>query len=201
MRHETVFVVAGGPSFVLEDALQAYRHGKIIAVNSSIFSVPFADYLFAADNGWWRAHDRFLNWLQCEKKITTTSEGHKYGAEVRRRQAGTGIGGPFIEGHNSGHQAISLAFTKLGATRIVLLGFDCDFGPDGKKHHHGNHPERLTDGTQGVANPQQTETWFEDHLTLSEDASKKGIEIINCSRSTRLTCYKRKSILEVLNER
>lgn len=192
-------IIAGGPSFVLEDALHAYGCGLMIAVNSSIFSVPFADVQFAGDHTWYDVHSRFLDWLPKDKRFTTSSEAHKWGATQLRRQKGHGIGGPYVEGGSSGHKAISAAYSYFGATRIVLLGYDCQF-TGGLRHHHGDHPERLN-GKAGCANPQQTDTWAAHHLTLAEDARKKGVEIVNCSRATALECYERKPLLDALHGR
>lgn len=193
-----IFVIAGGPSHVLEDALAARESGTVVAVNCSIFSAPFADYLFAADNSWWRTYAPALDWFPDDRRLTTASTAATYGARRLRRQKGTGIGGPFVEGCNSGHQGISMAFSLLEAQQIILLGFDCQF-TGGRIHHHGNHPDRLITGEQGCSNPRQTESWAKDHLTLAADARKKGVEILNCSRETSLDCYERANLWDVIH--
>lgn len=86
---------------------------------------------------------------------------------------------------NSGAQAINLAYL-LGASRIILLGFDIGNAPNGKAHWFGSHPKGLVDGVNtnlvGRFNK------------LAEDLKREGVEVINCSRRTNLTQFKRIAI-------
>ena len=89
---------------------------------------------------------------------------------------------------NSGAGAISLA-VQGDATRIILLGYDCQKTGD-KAHWHGDHPPQL-------GNAQYIDKW----LVRFEDQARafKDIDIINCSRQTALTCYKRGDLDEILD--
>lgn len=89
------------------------------------------------------------------------------------------------EGGNSGYQAINLAF-HTGAKRIVLLGFDMQ-RTDGKAHWFGNHP-----GNMQVPSPYAD--WLHKFEQLAADLKVQGVEVLNCTRETALTCFERVSL-------
>lgn len=83
---------------------------------------------------------------------------------------------------NSGQQAVHLA-TVLGARRIILLGYDCSLRNG--LHFHGAH-------RHGLSNPglQTAAAWQRQFRRLMP--SLTGVDVINCSRYSELTCFKRK---------
>lgn len=162
-----------------------------MAVNSAIFMAPFAPKVFAGDESWWRLHDPFLGWFKGDR-YTICSNAARY--EAMRLPRSGKPADDRVFGNNSGVQAISLAI-MFGAQRILLLGFDCRWQP-GRAHCHGDHPERLADGTRGVSNPQTAEGWIDEHERL---ADAFGDRIINCTRDTALDCYRRMSLSEAIH--
>lgn len=84
---------------------------------------------------------------------------------------------------NSGQRAIELAIYR-GARRVLLVGYDCSIR-DGA-HWHGAHA--------GLANPDAMSVarWHDEFRQLRDWAV--GVEIINCSRRTRLRCFQRQSL-------
>lgn len=87
---------------------------------------------------------------------------------------------------NSGLRAIELA-ELLGATKVILLGYDCqiDYGV----HWHEDH--------KGISNP--TDKVCRDwRIQFAALAKRTKIEIINCSRRTALTCFARAELEDVL---
>lgn len=88
-------------------------------------------------------------------------------------------------GGNSGHQAIHLAY-NLGASRILLLGYD--FG--GQGHWFGDHPQPLFSG-------HNFDMWLTEMAYLAQALAGKGVEVINCSRESAITCFPRKTIAEI----
>lgn len=90
---------------------------------------------------------------------------------------------------NSGHQAINLACV-FGASRILLLGYDCQH-TGGKSHWHGDHPKTL-------GNARCVTHWGKGFRRQAQDADLRGVEIVNCSRATSLTCFRRATITECL---
>ncbi|HEY4437671.1 MAG TPA: hypothetical protein VGN40_16090 [Lelliottia sp.] len=94
-------------------------------------------------------------------------------------------GGPF----NSGQRAIQLA-VHLGAERVILLGYDCTLANGA--HWHGRHPVTMHNPV-----PREVERWHTDFSTLA--GLLPGVEIINASRETALTCFTRLSLEAALN--
>ena len=88
---------------------------------------------------------------------------------------------------NSGAGAIALA-AKAGASRVILLGYDCEKS-GGKVHWHGDHPA-------GLGNAGSMPKWPEQFKRLA--ASLSGVEVINCSRATALTAFPRGKLESVL---
>lgn len=80
---------------------------------------------------------------------------------------------------NSGAACISLAI-QGGASRIILLGYDCQ-ETNGLRHWHGNHPA-------GLGNAGMMHKW---HKKFAEMASRWPDLIFNATRETALTCFER----------
>jgi hypothetical protein len=116
----------------------------------------------------------------------TTAVAEHYGLnciELREDRAGlSDRPGVICNGGNSGHGAVGLAH-QFGAARILLLGYDLQ-RTGGRSHWHGDHPGSL-------GNPPHMGIWIERFGALAADARALGLDIINCSRQTALTCFRR----------
>jgi hypothetical protein len=84
---------------------------------------------------------------------------------------------------NSGAQAINLAYL-LGAKRIGLLGYD--MGATGRTHFFGDHPKGLINGNY--------ENYVPEFNRLATDLEQEGIEVVNCTRKTLLTQFRRETL-------
>lgn len=96
-------------------------------------------------------------------------------------------------GGNSGYQALNLA-VLFGAARVILLGYDMKHGAGGEVHWHGVHPA-------GLANPTRAGTlegWANAFPHAARDAKRIGVEIVNATADTALTCFPRMTIEEAL---
>lgn len=182
----TVACIATGPSLTAEDV--EYVRGKVdgvIAVNNAIDLAPWADILYACDGKWWgwrkgmpsfqgtkyAMKDDARRWH--EHDVQMIRKGPKHGVDPRPDT--------LAHGCNSGYQAIGLA-AKLGAARIVLLGYDMRVGPQGQHHFHGKHP----DGTKPPF-----KMCLDAFGTLVKPLSDLGVEVVNCSPNTALKCFSR----------
>lgn len=92
---------------------------------------------------------------------------------------------------NSGAAAMALAAHR-GARRIVMLGYDCQH-TGGQAHWHGNHPGKL-------GNAGSVEKWPEKFALLADHLKKKGVEVLNASRTTALECFPRADLNQALGE-
>ena len=97
--------------------------------------------------------------------------------------------GQLYSGLNSGHQAIQYAY-QAGAARILLLGYDMQH-TGGRRHWHGDHPAGLT-------NAEGINQWVKHFTPLARDLDYFGVEVINCTTETALTCFKRGEISDYL---
>lgn len=86
---------------------------------------------------------------------------------------------------NSGACAIGLAIAG-GASRIVLLGYDCQ-QIEGKTHWHGDHPKALS-------NAVSIKRWPAQFANVATAAQNKGVTVINASRATALKCFERQAL-------
>lgn len=172
-----------------EDAerARAWRnaHGtdrEVIAVNTTFRMAPWADALYAMDKAWWNLHREEILANFKGKKFSSAAQDNKLDVQV--------LGRPDFEHFsNSGAGAVNLAMSR-GATKIFLLGYDCQH-VNGQTHWHGNHPKPLT-------NLGSLERWRKFFDRLARHAQLRGVTVSNCSRITALTCFPRVSIDDVL---
>jgi hypothetical protein len=167
---------------------------KVIAINDNYLIAPWADILYACDGHWWDWHAERQELKAFKgRKITQDKEAaERYGLEYIESRDASGLSrdpGYIHKGSNSGIQAINLAY-HLGARRIVLLGYDMQATGD-KSHWFGDHPNGFRS---------YYHRWIPLYQRVAEDAGSMGLEIINATRETALTCFVRKKLKQVLDE-
>lgn len=184
----TVVCLASGPSLTAADVAYCRGRAVVLAIKDAIRLAPWADVLYACDAKWWQHYGDRL-----------TFTGQKYTLEHTARQwatvlENTGDSGLEVTptglrtGKNSGYQAINLA-VHLGATRIVLLGYDMAPDDTGKHHWFGAHPWKTTPPYK---------LFLPFFQTLVAPLAQLGITIWNASRRTALTCFPCVSLEEAL---
>lgn len=193
---ETVVCIASGPSLTLDDVNYVRGRAKVIVVNTSVNLAPWADVLYACDDRWWKWAYRFQKQYPGVHQFTglkfaITAQSARFpGVKVIGR---SGIDGLSMDprslrtGSNSGYQAINLA-VLMGATRIVLLGYDMQTGHHGRQHWHPDHPMKM------VSPYSSFRRYYE---TLVEPLKAAGVDVINCSRDTALKCFPRQALQDV----
>lgn len=196
----TIVCVASGPSLTRQDAERCARVAPVIAVNDGYRLVPNAVALYACDAKWWTWHDEALKTFHGAKWSLQTSNWGRVRARFPdvRLLRNTGTQGIETDpaglrtGHNSGYQAINLA-VHYGATRIVLLGYDMQT-LNGRTHFFGDHPQRQDS---------PYEMFRRAFASAVDDLKALGVTVLNCSRTSALTCFPRvplESVLEPLEE-
>lgn len=184
-RGRTVVCIASGPSLTAEDCELVRESGHpTIVVNTTFRRAPWADILFAMDAYWW---DTYI--ADVEREFN----GERWG--YVRTPATYGViatkGALYPTGWgNSGSYAISLAVVAA-PLKIILIGYDCKFGPNGEKHWHEDYPEKM-------GNARSIKRWPYQFELVSKYAKGHGIRAVNCSRSTALTCFERGEFIEEL---
>ena len=161
-------------------------------MNDSWRLLPNCAHLYACDFRWWghycadiiRDYDgtcwtQDVAWEEKGKKVDPAQWGIKELISLDKPGLSTEQG-VIHRGGNSGYQALNLAYL-LGATRILLLGFDMSM--EGKKRHwFGDHPE----GIGLSSNYNNFITYFK-----TINPAEYGIEIWNVSRRTALGHFPR----------
>jgi hypothetical protein len=186
----TVAILAAGPSLAQADIDHCRNAAHVLAIKDAIRLAPWAEVLYACDKRWWRAHPE-----------TRSFGGLKYGIEAMPERPdvqilrNTGEIGLELEptgvrvGRNSGYQAINVA-VHLGATTIVLLGYDMQPDAHGQHRWFGNH---------SYGGPTPPYILFRERLaTLVEPLQQVGVTVINCSPGSALDCFEQRPLHAVL---
>ncbi len=202
---ETAAIMASGPSMTRAQADYVRGRCRVIAVNNQGIDTdcdgarvpalaPWADVLYAADLKWWRHyHERALQFAGRKVTIHDTLPWPEVFSLKQSADHASFDPRPthLVSGGNSGYQAIHLA-VHLGATRIVLLGFDMKNGRNGRRHWFGNHPGRL-DSMGRYAG------WIRAMDKFSRVLTHRGIDVVNCTPDTALRCFRRSTLEKELN--
>lgn len=172
----TVVCIASGPSLTPEDCELVRRSGHPVVVTNTTFRwCPWADALFGFDLQWWRRYHDEVRTTFAGRLFSASLVAANYGAEVP-------VGQPwFTAFKNSGACAASLAIGG-GASRLVLLGYDAARGARGETHCHGDHP-------RGLNNVESIADWPRQFRLLAKHAERHGVDVLNASRRTALTCF------------
>lgn len=190
----TVVCIASGPSLTQDDCDYVRGKARVIVVNTSYERAPWADALYACDDVWWRWQHEFDKLTRKPRwhPRRPAFEGLKFamdknaarwpGVTVLKNLGPDGLSldpRGLKHGKNSGYAAIGLA-VLLGASRVVLLGYDMQRGPKGEEHWHPNH-------LQHRDNP--FPQFLRLYGTLVEPLKAAGVEVVNCSRRSALRCF------------
>lgn len=189
---ETVFIIAGGPSVSGLD-LHALKGRRVIAINSSVFAWPAAEFLYFGDARWFQMNRARLADYGGVKVTTARPVLAKDVCRMRKIRMPPGLAlepDALVMQRTSLSGAINLA-VHLGAAHVVLLG--ADMGPDekGRTHHHAPH-----------AWPQRPGCWDEQikELRLMVGPLKQAeVEVVNCSMQSRIDWWPKVKFEEALN--
>lgn len=148
--------------------------GKLVcAVNNSFELAPWADILVANDQSWWRKHPHARQF-----------GGRKFSSNlidgIERVKPNT-----FGSQSNSGVLALDTV-RNLGATSVVLLGFDM----------HGTH--FFGEYTNGCNNTSDKRRQVH-HQQYRQWAKRNTIEVLNCTKGSALDCFPMRELDAVLD--
>lgn len=193
---ETCVILAGGPSLVMQDlsALSIHRP-KVITINDSWRLWPYADVFYFCDQEWYENQldrNRLSLCQACHfRDLLVTGFWLKGGEELRSNPSFRHI--PFTgqtgletdpsglrHGSNSSYAAINLAY-HYGVRKIILLGVDMQV-VDGRTHWHD---EKRPGGFDRILR----NTMLPLFDSLVEPLKSAGVEVINASSGSALTCW------------
>ena len=195
-KGETVAILGGGPSLAPGDVNSLHGRMRVIAVNNAYRLAPWADLVYFSDECWYdwhrneKAFRRFGGWKVALANARTFARDPSI--RILQNYGNNGfcdIADGVMTGRSSGYQAINLA-AHLGVSRIILLGFDMR-AVAGRTHWHMAHQRPTPPEDFGnVMLPQ--------FANLVEPLRARGIEVLNATLGSAITCFPRVTLDEAL---
>ena len=162
---------------------------SVMTINSSWRLYPLAHVHYSNDGDWFEHEMRSTGILTEAKglffcgdplrKVSRTIRHYLFHKNSRGLDMRPGC---LAWGGNSGYAGINLA-AQLGAEKIVLVGYDMK----GASHWHGEHDP-------AVKKPFNFPMWVPRFKELADAAKGRGIEILNASPDSALTCFTKADI-------
>lgn len=189
----TIAILASGPSLTREDVEYCRGKCRTIVIKETVRLAPWADVFYAPDkkffeyNGWEGtamlegfAGLRFtLDHFVSADVATYLQIGDKTGLSLDPTTLNTG--------QDSGYACINLA-VLLGATKIVLLGYDMH-DDHGRDHWFGSHSW-------------QTRPPYSQMLpfypSLVEPLRAAGVTVVNATKGSALECWQYQPLAQAL---
>lgn len=194
-RGQAAFVMASGPSMTREIA-DRVRGANAIAVNSTIKIAPWAPVWFFTDTASYEANRAALDAYR-GTIVTMCKRAKADHPERVARVKGEWMPGfppagsqTVRQGRSSGHTAVSLA-VSLGASLVVLLGFDMRVVDD-REHHHDDYA-----GTDRDPTIYERE-FIPGFRGWREDAARAGVIIVNATPGSALAEFPSVDLDDVL---
>ena len=194
---KTTGIIASGPSVTVADVVTLKALcDEVGTINKSYRSLMSAQWLYTNDPDWLadEADGEILRWFDGTVYCGYWGDwnlpsfvNREYRA-VKHSKPLLTQPGRLAWGGNSGYAAINLAY-HLGARRVILLGYD-QKGAHYTAHHHAPHPDH-------IKKPFNWPMWHGEFAKLAKVAPDFGLEIINATRDTALTCFKQMTLEEL----
>ncbi len=139
------------------------RHLRCVVVNDAFRLAPWAEALAAQDPDWWY-----------ENPDAFEFKGGRYSSVAFRSVYAIGYTEGISQESPSGLLGLHVAIA-LGAKRVLLLGFDMHGG-----HYFGPHKWPLSN------TPPARFEWFKAAFGAYP---LRGVEVLNCTPGSALTCF------------
>lgn len=198
----TVICIGTGPSLAQQQIETAKGKGWLFGCNN-VWELTALAVHYACNLQWWDHYWPQAQSSPGEKWTTNAEAARKYGLEwiAEKNAPGLSTDDRIVHhGHGSGYTLVNLAYL-MGASRIVLLGYDLKYAPDysgyscsvgsSPRHYFGEYPEPLQHWPKvKVHNGVHVEL-----LDLYRSVAKQGaVEILNATHDSAIDCFPRVSI-------
>jgi hypothetical protein len=197
-KGETAAIIASGPSAKKAGVGLLKDRVKVIAIKKCVELAPWADVVYGCDGPWWR-DVRGLMKFTGMKLCYDVQACDEYGLQrvnIRdnksNRLSFDEIGAIGAAG-NSGFQALNLA-AQFGASRIMLIGFDVH-GRSGEHWYGRNNWNFANNPTED-----NYRRWRAAFEASAVDLTDRGIDVVNCSVSSDLKCFRKQTIEQALRD-
>jgi hypothetical protein len=199
--YRTVVCIGTGPSLTLDQIEIARAKGfALFGCNIIYQSVPDLALTFATNESFWDfywARPDSPRLHPCEKWTNSREAAEHYRLNFIASHEDGGLGFPdhIHHGHSSGACLVNLAYL-LGATRIVLLGYDMRYAPDydGVNHKVGSTPRHFFgEYVSALQHWPKAEVKAGVHVGLVEhynSIARQGlVEIVNATPDSAIRCF------------
>ena len=201
---QTAAIIGTGPSLTQEQ-LDKVKHLKKFGANRA-FEFDL-DVLHGCNHQFWHYYWHKVKDLRCDK-WTTRPELTYPGLNYIREEWIPGLSKDptYIAAHHgTGPQLINIAY-HYGIKRMLLIGWDMKFSPDynGKaqqigakpRHYFGEYPKELQHWPSVKVKDGVLTGLIEEMETIKPE--DYGIEIINCTPDSAMTCFPMMTLDEAL---
>jgi len=196
---EACAIIASGPSAKRANITALRDQLRVIAIKENIELFAKADVLYGCDAAWWRNANGMPKYGGL--KVSATGRIATRFPDIRIVQVADPSGDRLIfsppgtvgSGGNSGFQALNLA-VQFGARRVLLIGFDMT-------DHYGVHWYGRASGN-GRSNPAEWnfKRWRAAFDTASVQLKTAGVQVLNASDLSVLTCFPKVTVEQALHE-
>jgi hypothetical protein len=178
----------GGGASLTADDLRAIalvrKRFRTVALTDTVFLAWWANELHANDAKWWQSRESLLGGYAgarvgvqpfASRRISFLRDSGCTGYDPRL--------GYVRHGNSSGYSALHNAIQK-GAAKIILAGFDM-----GGEHWHSGYKNEP---------PADYANMAKAFATLLPAIVERSIDVVNCSPTTRLDCFRCSTLLPEL---
>jgi hypothetical protein len=196
---EACAIVASGPSTKRVNVAALRGQMRVIAIKENVELCPWAEVVYGCDAAWWRNANGLPKYAGLKVSATprvVTRFPDIYIVPVQDPSCDRLVLAPLGtvgSGGNSGFQALNLA-VQFGARRVLLIGFDMtdQFGVHWYGRANGN----------GRSNPAEWNfrRWRAAFATASVQLKAAGVQVLNASDLSVLTCFPKITLEQALHE-
>lgn len=194
-----VFILGGGPS-VNDIDLPKLKGKHVVCINNSFKDIPNPVAIYWCDESWVANNYDAVDKHTCKLRFTARHSADAYiakdiktsaGATVLKRTGDRGFDDNVnnVRGNNSGAHVLNF-LTNLRPRRIVLLGFDMKI-INSKSHYHGGYGLPMS-------NYIYDELFIPSLETMAPYIEKCNVEVINCSKDSALSCFKKVDFKDII---
>lgn len=202
-RDRAVAIVACGPSAKKVNVAALRARLPVIAIKEAVTLCPWADVVYGCDGPWWRHKNGLPSYkglkVSFEKTLGTSFPDIKFVDIPKQTKVDEYVNELLLDtpgviggGGNSGFQALNLAL-QFGASRLLLVAFDMN--PSHQEHWYGRN------NWMKANNPtaEHYRKWLFGFSRAAIKLKSMGVEIVNASPLSAMTCFPRATIEDTLS--
>jgi len=189
------------PPSIYSPYMAAIHDKHVVGVNVAYLLGDWIDLVFFGDKGFFLRHQeglsKFSGLRVSSSPIIRDLGWVKYLPQDKNHNKGISTSPRLVSWNgNSGAASISIA-AHSGARRIILLGFDMKLNEAKDQHWHDVYGRgKARDEKKVMKMP------FHRHLRgfpeIAKDAKRMGIEILNASPDSKIECFRKVTVKELL---